>query len=170
MSLFTSQSALSFVVSDLGSSGWLKRHHARPPELIFSDDRFIEAMGVALAGKLRTVIASEAALLEGFLESWAANDMIERWLRTCATALIVDDFAANDLLRSFLEKWYQRPSRIDCRKDDVWRSLYAFRQPLFLDFAVDSANDERLQRETSMRLGERGERSRRPTIVMQLSS
>ncbi|MBY3252173.1 hypothetical protein [Rhizobium laguerreae] len=139
-----SRSALTFIVSDLVSSGWLKRHHARSTDLMFADDRLPEAVGMALAVELKTVNANQASSsLERFLEPWAADDIIERMLRTCATALIVDDSTPNDLLRSVLEKWYQRPTHFDRGRDDAWRRLHVFRQDLFLDFAEEHANDER---------------------------
>lgn len=93
------------VLSDLVSSGWLERDPDRPLLLTFKDSALPDAVGFALAGSVRR-LPVDAALqeIDRFLEPWGADDLVEKVLRTLATALLVHPSVDDALCVAILER------------------------------------------------------------------
>ena len=127
------------VLSDLTSGAWFERSGAGAHLLSFRDESLPDAVGLALADLIRPLPA-DAALqeIDRFLEPWGADDLVERVLRTCATALIVDGSVGHPLCAAVLQRWEEKPS-YGGGGQDFWRRLHVFRPELFLDHCANHA-------------------------------
>ncbi|QXT35816.1 putative lipase [Sphingomonas sanguinis] len=127
------------VLSDLISGDWLQRDPTSAHLLVLSDSSLPDAVGFALADLVRGS-GPEAALpeIDRFLEPWGADDLVEKVLRTCATALIVDPSNGDDLCEAVMERWERSPAHGSAGQD-FWRRLHVFRPELFLDYCARHA-------------------------------
>jgi len=127
------------VLSDLISGDWLRRDVSAPHLLSFSDKSLPDAVGFALADLIRgREVAAALQEIDRFLEPWGADDLVEKVLRTCATALIIDPTNGDDLCEAVLERWERSPAH-GSGGQDFWRRLHIFRPRLFLEYCFKHA-------------------------------
>ena len=131
------------VLSDLVSAEWFERDPDQTHLLTFKDAALPDAVGFALADAVRRLPA-HAALQEvdRFLEPWGADDLVEKVLRTLATALVVDRSVEDALCVAVLERWMEKPFH-GSGGQDFWRRLHIFRPAIFLDLCARRAKFER---------------------------
>lgn len=121
------------VLGDLIGASWFERDSSKPHLLTFKDTALPDAVGFALADKIRGLSVADAVVeIDRFLEPWNADDLVEKVLRTCATALVVDSAVEDALCMAVLERWEEKPFHGDAGQD-FWRRLHIFRPTLFLD-------------------------------------
>lgn len=131
------------VLSDLVSAEWFERDPDQTHLLTFKDAALPDAVGFALADAVRR-LSADAALqeIDRFLEPWGADDLVEKVLRTLATALVVDHSVEDALCVAVLERWMEKPFH-GSGGQDFWRRLHIFRPAIFLDLCARRAKFER---------------------------
>lgn len=134
------RSQMRSVLSALVNGSWFTRDPASPTWLIFTDAGLPDAVGLALADLVHRLTPDEAATeITRFLEPWGADDLVEKVLRTCATALVVDERVGDELCSAALDRWRRVPNH-GSGGDDFWRRLHVFRPHLFLDLCERHGN------------------------------
>lgn len=126
------RSELRAILTELVDGRWLERSSHEKTKFEFKDAYLPDAVGMALASEIRHKKAEEVIdSLNRFLEPWGADDLTEKVLRMCATALILDVSVGDDVCRTVLQRWLARPIRAHGGQD-FWRRLTPIRLPLFL--------------------------------------
>lgn len=134
------RSRMRSVLSDLVNGRWITRDPNDSARLTFTDEGLPDAVGLALAHLVRRSGTAEAlAEITRFLEPWGADDLVEKVLRTCATALIVDPGVDDALCAAVLERWRATPEHGSGGRD-FWRRLHIFRPELFLHLCEQRGN------------------------------